>query len=117
MTEIGTRPWESQYEIRNTTIIAETPDLRALHITLAEGDEIPWHFHSHVTENFACAKGTLLVETRAPRGAHRLVPGERLTLPPKTAHRVLNGGGAGDGDCCFVLVQGIGPYDFIPVGG
>ncbi len=118
MTEIGTRPWDSQYDIKNTTIIAETPDLRVLHITLAVGDEIPWHFHSHVTENFTCAKGTLRVETRAPRGAHRLAPGERLTLPPKTAHRVLNGGDSDDdGDCCFVLVQGIGPYDFIPVGG
>ncbi len=52
MKEIGTRPWDSQYEIKDTTIIAETPDLRALHIPLAEGDVIPWHFHNHVTENF-----------------------------------------------------------------
>ncbi len=55
-----------------------------------------------------------MVETRAPRGVHRLAPGERSTLPPKTAHRVLNGG---DGDCCFVLVQGVGAYDYVPVGG
>ena len=114
MTEIGTRPWESQYEIKNTTIIAETAELRALHITLAAGDVIPWHFHSHVTENFTCAKGVLVVETRAPRGNHQLQPGERLTLDPKIAHQVSNGG---DSDCCFVLVQGIGPYDYIPVGG
>jgi quercetin dioxygenase-like cupin family protein len=113
MAEIGTRPWSSQYEVKDTTIIAETPDLRALHITLAVGDVIPWHFHSHVTENFTCAKGVLVVETKAPRDRHRLEAGERLKLPPRTAHRVSNGGG---GDCCFVLVQGIGPYDFIPAG-
>ena len=114
MKEIGTRPWDSQYEIKDTTIIAETPDLRALHITLAKGDVIPWHFHNHVTENFTCARGVLVVETRAPRGVHRLAPGERLTLLPKNAHRVLNGG---DGDCCFVLVQGVGDYDYVPVEG
>ena len=103
--EIGTRPWHSQYEIKDTTIIAETPELRALHITLAEADVIPWHHHNHVTENFTCARGVLVAETRAPRGKHRLAPGERLTLPPKTAHRVRN---RGKRDCCFVLVQGVG---------
>ncbi len=112
--DIGTRPWETQYTIKGTTIIAETSDLRALHITLAPGDVIPWHWHSHVTENFTCAKGILVVETRAPRAEHRLGPGERLTLAPKVAHRVANG--ADQGDCVFVLVQGIGPYDFRPVG-
>ena len=112
--DIGTRPWESQYEIKNTTIIAETGDLRALHITLAPGEEIPWHYHTHVTENFTCAKGVLVVETRAPRAEHRMEVGERLTLEPKIAHRVSNG--ADDGDCVFVLVQGIGPYDYKPVG-
>ena len=114
MVDIGTRPWDSHYEVKNTSIIAETPDLRALHITLAPGDTIPWHFHNQVSENFTCAKGTLRVETRAPRGDHLVATGERLTLPPKTAHQVSNGG---DGDCCFVLVQGVGAYDYIPVGG
>ncbi|MCP4330253.1 MAG: cupin domain-containing protein [Alphaproteobacteria bacterium] len=114
MNDIGSRPWDGQYEIKNTTIIAETMDLRALHVTLAAGDVIPWHFHSQVTENFTCAKGALVVESRAPREEHRLQPGERLTLEPKTAHRVSNGG---DSDCCFVLVQGIGAYDYTPVGG
>ena len=28
MKEIGTRPWDSQYEIKDTTIIAETPEPR-----------------------------------------------------------------------------------------
>jgi len=115
MDPIGTRPWDSQYEIKNTAVIAETEDLRALHITLAPGDVIPWHYHTHVTENFTCAGGTLVVETRAPRARHELAPGERLTLEPKVAHRVLNG--AADGDCVFVLVQGIGRYDYKPVGG
>jgi len=35
-------------------------------------------------------------------------------VPPKTAHYVH---GAADGPCKFLIVQGVGVYDFVPVGG
>ncbi len=34
------RPWETEYTIEDTTVIAETPDLRVLRITLAAGEAI-----------------------------------------------------------------------------
>ena len=49
------------------------------------------------------------VETRAPRGDERLAAGAHYQIPPKTAHRISNGGGE---DCQFLLLQGVGAYDF-----
>jgi len=45
---------------------------------------------------------------------HRLQPGERCAVASKTAHYVH---GEGDRPCKFMLVQGVGIYDFMPVGG
>jgi hypothetical protein len=39
----------------------------------------------------------------------RLAVGARHQIPPKTANRISNGGG---GDCQFLLLQGVGAYDF-----
>ena len=61
-----------------------------------------------------CLEGPMVVETKPPRAAHRLMAGERCTVPPKTAHYVH---GENDGPCRFMIVQGVGVYDFNPVGG
>lgn len=106
-------PWQQEYEIDETVIMAETDDLRVLRITLGEGQFIPWHFHTNVTDTFTCIEGTLQVETRAPREVYRMEVGEGCEVPPKTAHVVTN---AGRGRCRFVIVQGIGEYDYIAVG-
>jgi hypothetical protein len=51
----------------------------------------------------------LRVETRTPRGDERLAVGARYQIPPKTAHRISNGGG---GDCQLLPLQGVGADDF-----
>jgi len=60
------------------------------------------------------SSAAIVVETRAPRHIYRLLAGERCAVPPKTAHYVH---GAADGPCKFLIVQGVGVYDFVPVGG
>ena len=110
----GNRPWESEYTVEDTTIVAETPELRVLTITLGEGESIPWHYHSNVTDSFFCLEGDLVVETRAPRDKFALRAGARCEVPPRRAHHALNGGA---GRCRFLLVQGTGEYDFVKVGG
>lgn len=109
-----TRPWLGHYEIAETLIVAETENLRVLRITLAPDDIIPWHFHTTIDDRFFCLEGSIEIETRAPRARHRLIAGEECTIPPKTAHQVSNGAGTASR---FLLVQGIGAYDYIPFGG
>ena len=101
------------YEIADREIVAEGADLRVSVLTLAAGEEVPWHYHTEVTDSFVCLEGPVVVETRAPRHAYRLEPGQRCAVPPKTAHHVQ---GEDRGACKFLIVQGVGIYDFVPVG-
>ncbi len=87
--------------------------LRANILTLAAGESIPWHYHTDITDAFVCLKGTLVVETRAPRARHLLAPGERCAIGPLTAHYVH---GQDGGACQFLILQGVGEYDNVAVG-
>jgi quercetin dioxygenase-like cupin family protein len=60
------------YTVKNIETIAESSDIRARLYTLAPDDVIPWHYHSNVTDWYFCLRGTLRVETRAPRGEEQL---------------------------------------------
>ena len=102
------------YEIDGQEVVAEGADLQVQVLTLGAGQAVPWHYHSEITDSFVCLEGTLVVETRAPRATHVLAPGERCAVSPKTAHYVH---GEDGGPCKFLLVQGVGVYDFVPVGG
>lgn len=102
------------YELTGREVVAEGADLRVQVLTLAAGQAIPWHYHSEITDHMVCLEGPMVVETRAPRHTHVLDPGGRCTVPPKTAHYVH---GVDGGPCRFLIVQGVGVYDFVPVGG
>lgn len=103
-----------QYEIAGVELVAEGADLRVQVLTLAAGQCVPWHYHSEIADSFVCLEGPMVVETRAPRAMHRLAAGERCSVPPKTAHTVHGNEG---GPCKFLIVQGVGVYDFVPLGG
>ena len=89
-------------------------DVQARLFTLAPGETIPGHFHSAVTDWYFVLEGALSIETRAPAGRRELGVGEAYHIVPKTAHLITN---RSEADTRFLLVQGVGPYDFIRVGG
>lgn len=109
MTALDTIP----YEVERRETVAETDALRVRTYTLAAGQEVPWHYHTQVTDTFFCLEGMLSVETRAPGPRHVLNAGESCAIPPMTAHRVTGHDG---GRVRFLIVQGVGAYDFCPVG-
>jgi quercetin dioxygenase-like cupin family protein len=104
---------ELSYAVEDREIVAATADLRMVVLTLGRGQEVPWHWHSNVTDHVICLEGPMVVETRAPRERFELMPGERCTIPSRRAHRV---GGKDGGPCKFAILQGVGAYDFNPVG-
>lgn len=100
--------------IAGSEVVAEGADLRVSILTLAAGQCVPWHYHSEISDRFFCMEGPMVVETHAPRATHLLKPGETCMVPPRTTHYVH---GQDDGPCRFMIVQGVGVYDFVPVGG
>ena len=99
------------YVIEHREVVARTDTLRVSILTLAPGQEVPWHYHSEVTDTFYCLEGILSVETRAPNAHHLLEVGESCAVPPMTAHRVTGRDGS---RARFLIVQGIGTYDYCP---
>jgi quercetin dioxygenase-like cupin family protein len=90
----------------------EGADMRAVVLTLDQGQCVPWHYHSSITDSFVCLKGPMVVETRAPRQTYVLNAGERCAVPPMTAHYVH---GQNDRPCQFMVLQGTGQYDNVLV--
>ncbi|HEY1798332.1 MAG TPA: cupin domain-containing protein [Stellaceae bacterium] len=101
------------YELAGHEVVAEGADLRVSVLTLAAGQAVPWHYHSEITDQMVCLDGPMVVETRAPRETRRLEKGDRCQVPPMTAHHVH---GVDGGPCRFLIIQGVGVYDFMPVG-
>ena len=100
-------------EAIHTEMIMETADMRARILSLAAGQHVPWHYHSTITDVIICLEGPMVVETRAPRARHQLQATEQCTVPPMTAHYVH---GLDDGPCRYLVLQGVGTYDFVAVG-
>ena len=106
-------PYIRPYVVERREVVAETDTLRVTIMTLAAGQEVPWHHHSRVTDTFYCLEGALSVETRSPKARHLLDIGESCAVAPMTAHRVTGQDGA---RARFLLVQGVGTYDYCPDG-
>ena len=70
---------------------------------------IPWHSHSEIADEFFVIDGELTVKTRGPDDYRVLAVGERYRLNAGRAHQTSN---CGITDCRFLIVQGIGKYDF-----
>ena len=41
---------ERPYTVEASEMVAETPELRMVVLTLASGQEVPWHWHSEVAD-------------------------------------------------------------------
>ena len=99
------------YTIQGRKLIARSDGLKVQILTLAAGEEIPWHSHSIIDDIFFCMEGPMVIETRCPESTQKLRPGHTLEVPSGQPHRVA---GAAGGSCRFLLVQGVGEHDWIP---
>ena len=102
---------DGRYTIEDRQLIAETPDLRVQILTLANDQQVPWHYHTEVTDTFACLEGPMVVKTKTADADYELLPGDSCAVPPNTVHQVA---GKNDSRCRFVIIQGVGKYDYFP---
>ncbi len=103
---------QGEYEAEERRTLAEAPGLRVRLLSLSAGQTVPWHAHTFITDRFFCMRGPMEVRTRRPEAVHVLQAGETLDVPPGSPHFVS---GSGGGPCRFMLVQGVGEYDYVPV--
>lgn len=103
---------EGSYTTRKRETIAEAPGLRVRLLALGEGQCVPWHYHNNITDTFFCMEGPMRVTTRNPDEIHVLEPGATCAVEPGTPHLVT---GVDEQPCKFIVIQGVGTYDFVPV--
>ncbi|MEK6600736.1 MAG: cupin domain-containing protein, partial [Candidatus Binatota bacterium] len=76
---------------------------------LEAGEALPWHYHSEVTDYVFALDGEIEIQLRSPDETVTLTPGKKWEVPTGRIHRVVN--------MCrektkYLLIQGIGKYDF-----
>lgn len=98
------------YKVRAIHVVAKGADVLVREYTLDPGEAIPWHRHTEVSDYYYGLEGVVVVETRDPAARHEISVGRSAAVTPQTVHRVLN---PGRQPCRFLLVQGVGQYDFV----
>jgi quercetin dioxygenase-like cupin family protein len=90
-------------------IVLETENVRVRIMALEGGQATAWHYHTEVTDSIVCLVGPVAVEYRNPDERIELVNGEYRDVPVKRVHRVVN---LTMQAARYLLVQGVGCYDF-----
>ncbi len=108
---VGRITTTNAYDIEDRKVIAQVKGLRAQILTIGPDQCVPWHHHSEVTDTFFCIEGPMKIETRNPDDQRVLSPGETTAVGAGQPHRVS---GVDDGRCKFLIIQGVGEYDFVP---
>ena len=93
--------------------IAKTDTLRVRIMSLDPRELADWHYHTEVTDDIFCLTGTILVRTKEPDEENKLTPGRRCRINTGRIHQLEN---LGEDEAHYLLVQGIGKYDFNIVG-
>ena len=96
-------------DMQESEVIAKTDKLRVRIMSLSPHEVAKWHFHTEVTDDIFCLTGSILVRIRDPVGEVRLTPGQRCQIFVGRIHRLEN---LEDREATYLLVQGIGKYDF-----
>ena len=100
------------YEVERRARHAERPGFRIQELQIGPRQRVPWHYHNHVQDTFYVLEGRLRLFLRDPKEEVRLAPAETYAVRPGRPHMVTNGG---DGSAVFLVLQGIGEYDFVPL--
>ena len=109
--QAGKKP-ERPYEVERSARHAERPGFRINELQISPSQQVPWHYHTNVQDTFFVLQGRICVSLRDPEEEVHLARGETYTVRPRRPHRVTN---AGEGAAIFLVLQGFGEYDFIPV--
>lgn len=88
------------------------PGFRITELQLSKTQKVPWHYHSRIADTFYVLKGVLRIFLQDPKQEVRLMSGETFTAVAGRPHLVTNGG---EESVSFLVLQGVGEYDYVPL--
>ena len=96
---------------RKEEILIQTETIRVRIMELPSGGSTPSHHHSVVTDNIFGLTGEISIKLEKPEETIKLPPGSRCEVQPGRIHTVINSNP--DQRATYLLVQGVGQYDFL----
>ena len=100
------------YEVERRQYYAQRPGFRISELQISPTQKVPWHYHNNVQDTFYLIEGCIRIFLRSPKEEVTLKPGDTYSVPPRRPHLVTNGGNT---SATFLVLQGIGDYDFVPL--
>ncbi len=100
------------YEVEARSYHLERPGFRINELTLSATQKVPWHYHNNISDTFYVIAGQLRLFLRDPKEDITLGPGESFAADAGRPHLVTNGG---DKPVTFLVLQGVGEYDYVPL--
>ena len=100
------------YDVERRARHAERPGFRISELQISPTQTVPWHYHNNVRDTFYVLQGRLRLFLREPTEEVRLGPGETYAVRARRPHLVTN---ADDTSAVFLVLQGIGEYDYVPL--
>jgi len=102
----------SLYEVERRARHAERPGFRISELQLSPTQKVPWHSHTNIADTFYVLEGEMRLFLQNPKEEVRLKPGETFVAVAGRPHLVTN---AGKTSLTFLIMQGIGEYDYVPL--
>ena len=102
----------SLYEVERRAEHAARPGFRITELQLSKKQQVPWHYHNNIQDTFYVLQGKLRIFMQDPKEEIRLEVGQTYSVKPRRPHLVTNGG---EGSATFLVLQGVGEYDFVPL--
>jgi quercetin dioxygenase-like cupin family protein len=100
------------YEVERRAQHAARPGFRISELQLSPTQKVPWHTHTNVSDTFYVLEGQMRLFLQDPNEEVKLKPGEVHVVRPGRPHLVTNGGTT---SLTFLVLQGVGEYDFVPL--
>jgi mannose-6-phosphate isomerase-like protein (cupin superfamily) len=100
------------YEVERRIEHAARPGFRITELQLAPTQKVPWHSHTNISDTFYVLDGQLRLFLQDPKEEVNLKPGEVYVVRAARPHLVTN---AGITSLTFLVLQGVGEYDYVPL--
>jgi len=98
------------YEVERRVRHAERPGFRISELQISPTQFVPWHCHTKISDTFYVIEGSIRLLLKDPEEELLLGPGETYVVRKRRPHRVEN---AGPTSATFLVLQGVGEYDYV----
>ena len=106
--EDGTHLYETEYRAYHL----EREGFRIAELQLSPSQSVPWHKHTEIGDTFYILSGSMRLFLKNPKDEVRLKPGQSHLVEANRPHLVTN---EGTTSLRFLIMQGVGTYDYVPL--